>query len=79
MSTQEEKRVAPSTHGVRPNAHVVKQAGLPVTELMAQEETAPGACGHRMPHCGERDGFVCLFIYFEEKRGDKRGEEEEGK
>ena len=43
MSTHAEKRVAPSTQGVRPKEQVVKQAGLPVTELMAQEETAPGA------------------------------------
>ena len=50
---QAEKRVAPSTHGVRPNEQVVKHAGLPVTEEMAQEETDPGACGHLIPHWGE--------------------------
>ena len=71
MSTQAEKRVEPSTQGVRPNVQVVKQAGLPVTELIAQEETEPGACGQRMPHCvegvGERGAW--LFFVFVSRKG----------
>jgi len=57
----------------------VKQAGLPVTELIAHEETDPGACGHRMPHCVRGLAFFGEgeFFFLREFEGRGFGEKRE--
>ena len=57
----------------------MKQAGLPVTELIAHEETDPGACGHRMPHCVRGLAFIGEgeFFFLREFEGRGFGEKRE--